>query len=555
MLKVFQSTDKDFSSNGDKVIIPTKAKIHKEDNGDFYLELTAPLSYNDYIVQDNIIVAPTPQGEQGFRVSDVEKTRTKIIAKCWHLFYDTENYVIADSYVVNKNCNAALDHLNSATDTPSPFSTISDITSINSYRCVRSSLYEAIQTVLERWGGHLVRDNFTIKIMSGIGRDNGVTVRYAKNLKTITATENWDNVCTKILPVGKDGILLDELYLYSTVQYEKPYSKVVKFEQNDVEEDDYKDADSKTDTARYETALKQDLKNQAVQYLKENSVPKVNYTLKANLEQVTDVGDVIQVIDERLGISLQTNFISYDYDCILGQYTEFEFGTFHQTLSGAISSMTAQSTDTINANLNTITITLQDELNTATQNIWNTLGNSNVIFEGDKILIVDSLPKENAKNVIVINSEGIGFSSTGINGIFKSAWTIANVLNMEQINVLNFTADLIKGGTLKIGSNLNRNGQIEIYNTSNNLIASLTNGGLKMFGADRSYIIMNSTVGFVGYDKTGAKIYWISGDEFHQKKSVVEEEITLCNKMRFLPITVTDASGSTVNDGIGLVSV
>lgn len=555
MLKVFQPTDTNFSSNGDKVIIPTKAKIHKEDNGDFYLELTAPLSYTDYIVQDNIIVAPTPQGEQGFRVSDVEKTKTKITAKCWHLFYDAENYVIADSYVVNKNCNAALDHLNSATDTPSPFSTISDITSINSYRCVRSSLYEAIQTVLERWGGHLVRDNFTIKILSSIGRDNGVTVRYAKNLKTITATENWDAVCTKILPVGKDGILLDELYLYSTVQYEKPYSKVIKFEQNDIEEDDYKDADGKTDTARYETALKQDLKTQAVQYLEENSIPKVNYTLKANLEQVTDVGDVIQVIDERLGISLQTNLISYDYDCILGQYTEFEFGTFHQTLSGAISSMAAQSTDTINANLNTLTITLQDELSTATQNIWNALGNSNVIFEGDKILIVDSLPKETAKNVIMINLAGIGFSSTGINGIFKSAWTIDNVLNMEQINVINLTADLIKGGTLKLGSNLNRNGQIEIYDTANNLIASLTNGGLKMFGTDGSYIVMNSDVGFVGYDKTGAKIYWVSGDEFHQKKSVVEEEITLCNKMRFLPITVTDGGGNTTNDGIGLVSV
>lgn len=555
MLKVFQPTDKDFSSNGDKVIIPTKAKVHKEDNGDFYLELTAPLTYTDYIVQDNIIVAPTPQGEQGFRVSDVEKTRTKIIAKCWHLFYDTENYVIADSYVVGKNCNAALDHLNSATDTPSPFSTISDINTVNSYRCVRSSLYEAIQTVLERWGGHLVRDNFTIKIMSGIGRDNGVTVRYAKNLKTITATENWDSVCTKILPVGKDGTLLDELYLYSNIQYEKPYSKVIKFEQNDIEEDDYKDADGKTDAARYETALKQDLKTQAIQYLEENCVPKVNYTLKANLEQVTDVGDVIQVIDERLGISLQTNLISYDYDCILGQYTEFEFGTFHQTLSGAISSMTSQSTDTINANLNTLTITLQDELNTATQNIWNALGNSNVIFEGDKILIVDKLPKETAKNVIMINSAGIGFSNTGINGIFKSAWTIDNVLNMGQINVINLTSDLIKGGTLKLGSNLNQNGQIEIYDTSNNLIASLTNGGLKMFGADGSYIVMNSDVGFVGYDKTGTKIYWVSGDEFHQKKSVIGEEITLCNKMRFLPIVVTDASGSTVNDGIGLVSV
>ena len=38
------------------------------------------------------------------------------------------------------------------------------------------------------------------------------------------------------------------------------------------------------------------------------------------------------------------------------------------------------------------------------------------------------------------------------------------------------------------------------------------------------------------------------------KKSVVEEEITLCNKMRFIPITIYDNNGNMINDGIGLVS-
>jgi hypothetical protein len=39
------------------------------------------------------------------------------------------------------------------------------------------------------------------------------------------------------------------------------------------------------------------------------------------------------------------------------------------------------------------------------------------------------------------------------------------------------------------------------------------------------------------------------------KKSVVEEEITLCGKVRFIPITLYDTDGTTViNDGIGLVS-
>lgn len=38
MIKLFNSTDTLFTSNVDKIIIPTKAKVHKEDNGAFYLE-------------------------------------------------------------------------------------------------------------------------------------------------------------------------------------------------------------------------------------------------------------------------------------------------------------------------------------------------------------------------------------------------------------------------------------------------------------------------------------------------------------------------------------
>ena len=125
---------------------------------------------------------------------------------------------------------------------------------------------------------------------------------------------------------------------------------------------------------------------------------------------------------------------------------------------------------------------------------------------------------------------------------------------MQAINVINLTADLIKGGTLKLGSNLNSNGQLEVYDEANNLIAELNKDGLKMYGVDGSYLLINTEVGFAGFDRLDNKIYWVDKDEFHMKKSVVEEEITLCAKMRFIPIEVT--SGNTlINDGIGLVSV
>ena len=561
MIKIFGITDKDYTSNGDIVLQATKAKVHKEDNGDFYISIEAPLSYIDYLVPNNIIVANTPQGEQAFRITNVENTRSKIKIKAYHVFYDTKNYLIQDSYVVDKNCNDALDHLNSSTDNTSPYTTISDITKIASYRCVRKSLYEAIQVLLERYGGHLVRDNWTIGIRNSIGQDNGVTIRYGKNLKEIKATYKWDNVCTKLMPVGKDGLLLNaidptaEIYLESSVQYEIPYTKTVTFDQNEIIEDDYKDPDTgEVDEDAYKQALVNDLAEQAQNYLATNSIPVVNYTLSANVEKISDIGDTIQVVDEKLGIDIETNIISYEYDCVLDKYTQIEFGNFTPTLSGLMNNITSQAQQIVDESIATIEVTLGDELKEAQEKIWNALGSSYVIYEGDKILVVDKLPKEQARNVIMINNGGIAFGQNGINGQFNSAWTIDNVLNMEQINVINLTADLIKGGTLKLGSNLNQNGQLEVYDEANSLIAELNKDGLKMYGVDGSYILMNNTVGFSGYDRLGNQIYWVSKDEFHQKKSVIEEEITLCNKMRFIPIEIYNGN-NLVNDGIGLVSV
>ena len=473
MIRVFSPTDTDFSSNGDVVLRPYKAKVHKKDNGDYYLELEAGIEYVDYLTANMIIVADTPQGAQAFRITNPQKKKSKISLKAWHVYYDSENYVIADANVVNKNGNQAINHLNNATDSKSPFTVSSDIANINSFRCVRKSLYEAFSTVLERWGGHLVRDNFNVKIMANAGQDNGVTVRYKKNLKEITSEANWDSVCTKILPVGSNGLLLDELYLSASTQYDIPYTKVVSFTQ-EINEEDYGNKDL------YNKALIDDLRKQATKYLAENCVPKVSYTLKANLEKITDVGDTIEVIDERLGINVVTHVTAFDYDCIQKKYTEFEFGNYNEKLSNLMHNISSNTDKKIEKNNDVIRVELNDKIKEGTEAIWKTLGSSYVVYDGDKILVLDQLPKDSAKNVIMINSRGISFSNSGINGTFSSVWTIDNTFNMARTKVVNLTADLIRGGVLKLGSNLNEYGRIEIYDQSNTLIAELNNQGLKL---------------------------------------------------------------------------
>lgn len=552
MLKLFGTTDTNYSTNGDKILIPTYQHIIKQDNGEFYLDIELPLLYIDDITSNRILVSNTPTGEQAFRITDIEKRKTKIKVKAYHISYDSKNYIIQDSYVVGKDGNAAINHLNNATDIPSPFTVSSDILATNSYRCVRKSLYEAWKDMLERWGGHLVRNNYNVAINDSIGQDNGVVVRYAKNLKDISATYNWDDVATKLLPVGKDGILLPEIYVYGLEQYDIPYTKVVHFEQDDIVQEDFVDENDDPDEEAYHIALIDNLREQAEQYLQDNYLPKVNYTLDANLEKITDVGDTIEVIDERLGINIMTNLISYDYDCILEKYIQLEFGNFKNNLGNLIQNIQA-STETIVSEASSETrVYLESELQEATDRIWGTLGNSYVIYEGDKILIVDRLPKETATNVIMINSGGIGFSNTGISGTFNSAWTIDNKLDMSQINVLNLTASMINGGTLRLGNALNQNGILEVYDEANTLIAELNKDGLKMYSTDGGYILINTTVGFSGYDKNGNRIYWADGDTFHMKKAVVEEAITIVNKVSFLPVQIT-SGGTIVNDGVAII--
>lgn len=544
MIRVFSPSDTDFTSNGDVVIQATLAVVHKQDNGDFYLELQCGLEYLDYVKPKNIIVANTPQGAQAFRIRQVETTRSKIIAKVWHLFYDSENYLIADSYVVDKNCNDALDHLNNATDTVSPFTTLSDVTTVASFRCVRKSLFEAVNTVLERWGGHLVRDNYNLQIKESIGSDNGVTIQYRKNLKEISVNYDWSGVCTKLLPVGKDGFTID--YVYSQQQYDIPYTKTMSFEQ-DIDAADYEDED------QYRTALRADLLAQAQKYLETAQYPAITYTLSANMDKITDIGDTVVVFDERLGVNITTHVLSFEYNCILDKYDQIQFGTASAKLSDLMSTVTNDINSSINENNQTLSVTLQDALTEAENKIWGALSSSYVIYQGNQILVVDELPAENAHNVIRINSGGIAFSNTGISGDFVTAWTIDGTFNAQAINVINFTADMIKGGTLKLGSNLNQYGLIEIYDEQNTLIAQLDKNGFKMYAQDQGYIVINTEVGFAGYDRLGNKLFWVSEDEFHQKKSVVEEEITLCNKLRFIPIEIYNGD-TLVNDGIGLVS-
>jgi len=554
MIRVYDSTETTFATNGIKILHPLVAEITKRDNSDYYLELRDIVDNLEYYQKGMIIRTDTPWGVQGFRCDNPIVNNNRVECKAWHLSYDSNNYIIKDANAVDKNCNDALNHFNDATDIKSPFTVISDISKVLTTRVIRKSLYEVYEWLIsdDKYGGHWYRDNFTLGIKANIGEDRGVVLSQNKNITDMKLSENWDDVCTKILPYTTDGetaILLDDTYVEIEEDlYDVPYTKVVKFE-NEIIRDDYETQEE------YLEATRSWLEMVASNYLQDNKLPKVNYSLSAKLDNVSDVGDVIYIKHPKCKVDIITNVIGIVYDVNRNKYIKIEFGNFKKEIKNLSQEITAQIKKDTEVMVEESKILLQTELNEATAKINSVLGDSNVIYEGDKILIVDSLPKENAKYVIKLSNGGIGFSENGIYGTFNSAWTIDGTLNMQNINVINFTASLIKGGVLKLGGVNNSSGTFELYDEANSLIGLMNKEGLKMYGNDGSYVLLNNEVGFAGFDKNDNKIYWVDKDEFHMKKSIIEEEITLCNKMRFIPITIYDDEGNITNDGIGLVSV
>lgn len=441
MIRVYDSSEKLFNHNGIKILHPLSAIVFKEDNGDYYIEVEDSIEKVDYYQASMIINCPTPfpEGNQSFRIVKIDKTNSRVKVKANHVYFDTDNYMIDDKYIVDKDCNYALDYLNKNCDVETPFTTNSDVTSTNSYRCVRKLLSEAITTLIDRWGGHLVRDNFNISIKQNIGVDRGLVVKYRKNITSIKAEEVWDNVVTKIMPVGKDGLLLPEKYLeVKDKLYDIPFSKIVKIDQNLEQEENESDED-------FTERLIADLRLKAQSYLEENKYPKVNYNLSANLDNITDVGDTIYVDHPKLNIKMTTNVISVKWDVISKKYKNIEFGNFRNKLKDLLKNMNTIANEISKDNSNETKSFLEKELIDATNKIWGTLGNSFVIYEGDKILIVDKLPKEQAKNVILMNNGGIGFSNTGINGTFVTAWTIDGGFNANFITSGKIDTSLIEG--------------------------------------------------------------------------------------------------------------
>ena len=572
VIRLYDSSETSFVSTGlGSLQDTTRCIVTEEVNGPFELEMDYPISglkYGDILFRNIIFAKPNPYANpQPFRIYNISKPMSGIVTiNASHISYDLADISVAPFSATS--VVSAFTNMKAAADVECPFEFWTDKTTAVDMEThvpinMRTILGGMEGSILDTYRGEYEFDGYTVKLWNNRGTDRGVSIRYGKNLISLKQEENISEVYTAVRPYwfrevtdveNDDSGFVELPEKIINIEGSSDYTRILVLDLTS--EFDHKPTVEELRTLTEEYINTHDI-----------GVPKVSldvsfvdlsktdeYKNIASLEKVM-LCDTVDVEFPKLGVISTAKVIKTTYDVLADRYTNIELGSEKANLVTTISVQNKEIKE------KTTKTELQTAIATASSLITGNSGGYVVTYpveQPQELLIMDAPSIELAQNIWRWNSGGLGFSSNGYAGPYSTAITADGKIVADFILAGAMSANLIKGGVLQLGSRLNQNGSLEVYDETNTLISSLDKNGLRMYGTDGFYLSVNPEDGFAGFDgrtSPPTKLFWVNEDEFHQKKSVVEEEITLFNKMKFIPVTIRDGNNNIVNDGVALVSV
>lgn len=423
-------------------------RVVEERNGVYELEMEYPVDgihYED-ISHSRIILAKPSEDTtpQAFRIYKISKPLNGIVTiNAEHISYQL-NFIPTGGATAS-TCQNALNGLKNNAYESCPFSFWTNNTNSGTYKqdlpaSIRSRLGGVQGSILDVYGGEYEWDNFTVKLWLSRGSDNGVTLRYGKNIIDIKQEENIENTVTGVCPYWANEstkVTLPEHVLHASTASMYPFQRTMVL-----------DCSSDFESQPTESELRQFAQN----YMVKNNIgyPSVNISVSFvalwQTEEYKDIAplekvklcDSVHIYYEKLGISGVAKVIKTTYDVLAERYESIELGDAKSTLGDTIRGEIQDETRDKVTNQE-----LMDAVQRATALITGNEGGYlrftyNANGEPIELLIMDTASVDTATKVWRWNQNGLGYSSTGYNGTYSTAIT----KNGEIV------ADFIATGTL-----------------------------------------------------------------------------------------------------------
>lgn len=202
----------------------------------------------------------------------------------------------------------------------------------------------------------------------------------------------------------------------------------------------------------------------------------ITYTYKATVSDfAADVGDMFDITN--------TNDVKY-LTYIMGNAWEFN-GAVSQTwtakgeneLSNTYSSRGPITQQIENIVKEQIPNAKQEAIEKATE-LLTEFNGGYVVKKNGELFISDNEDIDKAQHIWRWNINGLGYSSTGIDGPYGLAMTMDGKIVADFITAGTMSAERINGGILKLGGNNNINGEIQVVDSSGNDLVKISKEGL-----------------------------------------------------------------------------
>lgn len=480
----------------------TVCKVTEERNGAYYLEMTLPIEAKHYkdITLGGIITAKpnTTDDPQMFRICKVTRPLNGLVQiRANHISYDLNKTSVRPFEATGAANALRLLKSNMTGGAAFTFSTTIDNTSSTFRNTVPQSARALMGgqqgSLLDVFGGEYRYNGLTVQLLHNRGEDRGVRIAYGKNLTDIKQEENIESMYTAVVPyvTSNEQIVIGDLLTLIETAEPRIYN-----------------LDLSSRFQGTELPSKTEVNKAAAAYVKANNLREPNISISVSFVNLADTEeykniaplervslcDTVSVYFEKLNISATAKVNKTVYDVLAERYQSIELGNARASLSSTINNSFAAVKEEVSQQKNFFEKAIEE----ATQLISGGLGGyvvmkTNAAGQPEEILIMDTDSTETATNVIRMNKAGIGFSQTGYNGPFVSAWTIDGKFNADfirsgTIEAINIVGSLIRGSTMVFGKETEK--QVTVSGIADGILFS--GAGDIRFGTTGTFDVYNS---------------------------------------------------------------
>ena len=321
------------------------SEIVQEANSTYQLTFKFPTSDPKWalLTPETELVADDLHGEQYFSIFEVEKQHGYVTV------YANQVATLLNGYSINK---INVDRVNGATvmnalvagfKRETPFTFFSDVMSKHTLNLKDVSAMEALakdkHSIVGQWGGDLVRDKYSVRLLEHGGIENESLFAYKKNMKSFQESKSTKELRTrihfkKVIEAHEEG-KKDQIL---TVTIDSPLiNKYKHIYEADMEVQDQDVVDQKT------------LEEYGKRYFRETLCDMIEESLEIDVvgqaDQPVHMFDIVSIFHEGYDVDLRKKITKYKFNPMSIKLVSIGFGEVARSLADSISGMVNDSVD------------------------------------------------------------------------------------------------------------------------------------------------------------------------------------------------------------------